>query len=474
MESQSRRTCPHFGFVKATGVPLLGMILVLAASPAYPQDSTKPHSAAPARGAAKAKQPVPLLTPLDVYRNYLNAVKRNDLAGAKSCWCISGKDTCGALDVIAGMWVAFHRFNGAMSKVGKGGEYFVRADCTDEAIDRTLKRLDQSQVTITGDTAKLEIRWAKDDGYPNEAFDYGGSISFRKTASGWKIDANAECDIKGAEDLFAKGSWGVAFRTQTVMMNEIASGVESGKLKTAMDVVHAMEKHVGSLEGRTPLTRTVIYEEDSPTRYLRITKGNPDITARGRSGVPDRKYIDDPTRIEGDLPWIFREMYRHPKIVVETQNTKGYEVIYTPDEDSKVLEIVAKHLGMTVSEGKREIPVLQITVAKGGHHLKQVAKPDKPQWDSCVMDKTPEGAERHWVWPLHGVTLDEVALFLESQYRRPVVNMTGLTGYYWLELSDETGRRWPQKMGEIEPLDQTGLQLHWERTKTKVLVVKDK
>ena len=108
----------------------------------------------------------------------------------------------------------------------------------------------------------------------------------------------------------------------------------------------------------------------------------------------------------------------HPKIVIETKNTKGYEVIFNPD-DPKALEIVAQQLGMMASEEEREISALQITVAPGSHP-KEVKKPAKPQWDSC---ETSDG-----LWPLHGVSVDELALFLESRLRRPVVDKTGLAG----------------------------------------------
>ena len=200
------------------------------------------------------------------------------------------------------------------------------------------------------------------------------------------------------------GSWGVMFRNHTVMANEVAAGIESGKLKTANDVVHALEKHVGSLEGRIPRTKTVIYLEDTPARYLRIKKGNPNICLIAGEQLPHRKDIQYPRRIEGDLHTIFREMYGvdHPKIVVETKNRKGYEVVFNPD-DKQAMEIVAKQLGMTVGEDDREVLALQITVAKGGHHLKPVPKPDKPQWDCC---ETGDG-----VWPLHGVNMEELALF---------------------------------------------------------------
>jgi hypothetical protein len=465
--------------VRTAGVSMLSLILVLITSVAYPQEAAKHQAGVPVEGAAKSKPAATGLSPTEVYRSYLNAVKKNDLAAAKSCWSISGDDTCGALDVVVGMWIASHRFNAAISKAGldgkQFGDWFAREDCTDKAIDRTISRLKHSTVTITGDKAALTIQWDKDDGYPNKVFFYGDEpILFRKLPVGWKIDANAFCGIKNPQDFFA-GTWGEAFRSQMTMANEVAAGLESGKLKTAIDVVRALEKCVGDLEGRIPLTRTVVYLEDSPARYLRIKKGDPNITLLAGEQLPHRKDISYPRRVEGDLQTIFGEMHGidHPKIVVDTKNKNGYEVVFDP-ADTKALQIVAKQLGMTVGEEDREILALRLTVVKDGHHLKHVEKPDKPQWNTCVTDKTPQGAERHWVWPLPGVSMDELALFLESRFCRPVVNMTGLTGYYSLELSDESVKLWPQKIGEIKALDQTGLQIHWDRTKTRVLVVKDK
>lgn len=300
--------------VQTAGVSLLSLILIT--SFAYPQEAAKHRTGVPAEYAAKGEPADSGPSPTEVYRAYLNAVKKSDLAAARSCWSISGDDTCGALDAVVGMWVASHRFNVAISKAGLDGKqfgsWFAREDCTDEAIDRTLARLERSTFTVKGDTAQLKIRW-----------------------------------------------------------------------------------------------------------------------------------------------------------------DKGYEVVFDP-ADTRALEVVAKQLDMTVGEEDREILALRLTVAKGGHHLKQVKKPDKPQWNSCVTDKTPQGVERHWVWPLPGVSMDELALFLESRSRRPVVNMTNLTGYYSLELSDESVKLWPQETNETKALDQTGLEIRWERTKTRVLVVKDK
>ena len=458
---------------------LTSLIVVLVATLAHTQETPSHPADMPVEATGKSETASSTPTPTEVYRAYLNAVKKNDLEAAIGCWTITGDDTCGALNVVVGMWVAFHRFNAAISNAGldaqQFGDGFAREDCTDEAIDRTLTRLKESTFAISGDTAKLTIRWDEDDGYPNEVFCFGHDpISFRKLPAGWKIDANVMCDLEKPQDFFAS-TWGEAFRSQMTMANEDAAGLESGTLKTATDVVQVFEKHIGSLEGRIPLTRTVVYLEDSPARYLRIKKGDPNVVSLAGEQLPNRKDIPFPRRIEGNLPTILREMYRkdHPKLIVETKNTKGYEVVYNPD-DTKVLEIVAKQLGMTVSEEKREMPVARLTVAKDGHHLMKIETPEQPQGHSGVSDRAYAAAEGHPVWPLHDVTMDELAKFLESRFGTIVVNMTGLTGRYSLELSDESVKVGPQTAGVTQALDQTGLEIHWERTSTKVLVVKDR
>ena len=102
--------------VRTAGVPLLSLILVLIPSLAHPQETPKHQTGVPVEGAVKSEPAGTGPSPTEVYRSYLNAVKKNDLAAAKNCWSISGDDTCGALDVVVGMWVASHRFNAAISK----------------------------------------------------------------------------------------------------------------------------------------------------------------------------------------------------------------------------------------------------------------------------------------------------------------------------------------------------------------------
>ena len=158
--------------------------------------------------------------------------------------------------------------------------------------------------------------------------------------------------------------------------------------------------------------------------------------------VPHRKDIKYLESVEGNLKFVFEDQSRlaPARIAVETSNKKGYEVLYDWD-DKKAMEIVAEHLGLKVGQEDREVIAAVIRVGKDGHHLKQVKKPETPQWHA---------AESDGVWPLHGVTMDELALFLESRSpHQAVVNNTGLAGYYWLDVPD-TIVRGPLKLGETE------------------------
>ena len=186
MDSDAGKLGGRFLVVRIAAISLLGVILLSIQSVARSEEPPKYSRAASNVGSDEKRSASPS-TPMNVYRRYLNAVKKNDLAEAKSCWQLPSKNASVALDVVAGIWVALHRFNAAMGKLDKDAQQFVRGDCTDAAIDRTLARLDHSEVILTNQTAKLTIKWAKDDGYPDPAFFFGEPIDFRKTESGWKL-----------------------------------------------------------------------------------------------------------------------------------------------------------------------------------------------------------------------------------------------------------------------------------------------
>ena len=327
MDGITGKTAGRLTEFQAAALSLFGAFLLLVPAVARSEEPTKSRPVAP-NAASDEKRPTSAATAVDIYRRFLNAVKKNDLAGAKSCWRITGKNASGALDVVAGIWVSLHRFNVAMGKLDKDAQQFVRADCTDAAIDRTLACLDHSQLVVTNITAKLTIQWAKDDGYPDPAFFFGEPIDFRNTDTGWKLDAGEITDdgkvALGDDSLIESGSH---LMVSGQMIDEIVAGVDSGEIKTAGDVVRRAEQRVGNLEGLIPFTKTTIYEDDSPTRYLRIKKGDPGVRSRGCVPMPPhRKDSDRLISIEGDLEVLFSEMYGHPRLVVETQNKKGYGV----------------------------------------------------------------------------------------------------------------------------------------------------
>jgi hypothetical protein len=180
--------------------------------------------------------------PKSTYRTYIEAVRKNDAQAAKKCWVIDDDNKCGALDVIVGLWISTRQLNQlAVNKFGEDGGRAIpkgwrRGDVTDSALDLTKKRLEDADVKITGDIAELKIKWKDGDGYPNPAFEFGDSTSFRKVEGHWKIDANKETDLKRGADFFEKGTWGRMFRDQVVIMNEAVDGMAKGKLRTAKEL----------------------------------------------------------------------------------------------------------------------------------------------------------------------------------------------------------------------------------------------
>jgi hypothetical protein len=69
--------------------------------------------------------------------------------------------------------------------------------------------------------------------------------------------------------------------------------------------------------------------------------------------------------------------------------------------------------------------------------------------------------------------MQNVAAFLERQYRKPVVDLTRLDGYWTLQISDKNGKIYPSLNDSPMPLDGTGLELKWEKVNADVLVIED-
>lgn len=145
-------------------------------------------------------------TPKKTFLTFLRTVKQNDLEAAKACWHFSGDTSEAILDILVGMFVVHHQFNAlVIAKFQKEGTRFVRGDCTDAAIDRTIERVadSASAVTMSRDRAELLITWQEDDGYPVEVFWYdpGKPIVFRSVNKKWKLDMHVMGDLTGEESL---------------------------------------------------------------------------------------------------------------------------------------------------------------------------------------------------------------------------------------------------------------------------------
>ena len=204
--------------------------------------------------------------PLKTYRTFMEAIKRDDLAAAEACCTIADDNKSGSLDVLVGMWVAFHHFNKVALEHFKddvqpylevGGadqkdNPYLRRDCTDQALERTISRLPGSKFRIKGDKAWLKIKWGdKEYDDLNPAFFYSGNEEqqFHKVQGLWKLDLIP--DGVGSEELgnlFKPGSWGRAFHDGMQMFNAVAQEIESGKLKTWKQVAAELEKRKEVIE----------------------------------------------------------------------------------------------------------------------------------------------------------------------------------------------------------------------------------
>ena len=159
-----------------------------------------------ARPGMSSEHAADFSTPKKTFLTFLRAVKQNDLEVAKACWHFSGDTSEAILDILVGTFVVHHQFNAlVIEKFQEEGTRFIRADCTDAAIDRTMERVadSASAVTMSGDRAELLIAWQEEDGYPVEVFWYnpGDPIVFRQVNEEWKFDMYAIGDLTGEESL---------------------------------------------------------------------------------------------------------------------------------------------------------------------------------------------------------------------------------------------------------------------------------
>ena len=229
--------------------------------------------------------------PKATYQTYLDAVMRNDLEAAKACWTISDGNKSGALDAIVGIWITTRKFSKMIhSNFKELEEEMVRNDCLDAAMNLTMKRVKDSSFEVTGDTAKLTIKWQKEDGYPNEAFCFSPDpIPFRKTGSMWKIDANscAEFPADPSALMSAEGGLGDAMRKSLSVMDSVVRDFQAGKIKTAEQVRKAMREQQDTMSLPTELRledfKTIYYQTNEKRTKAYLFFSQPDYIVIGMS-----------------------------------------------------------------------------------------------------------------------------------------------------------------------------------------------
>jgi hypothetical protein len=235
----------------------------------------------------------------------------------------------------------------------------------------------------------------------------------------------------------------------------------------------------------------VILTVDTNERYLQLREGRGGYMFSGDARMGSRPELKQFREVHGDLDFICTEIHGadNPRIVVESKSKAHYQVVYRWG-DQEALKFLARPLALEVTREEREIQAITIRVSPEGHRLtaptvqrlknriEAVGSRRRPNshWQAEEVKATKvEDICCDWEgrWPLESVTADELARFLESRYRVPVVNLTSLKGSWSILLSDKVGRIRPS-MGERLALDDLGLELAWETVRIPVTVVKDK
>lgn len=197
-----------------------------------------------------------LSDPLATVRSYVAATKANDLDAARKCWTIDDGNASGALDVVAGMWVASRKLVVATeARLGPDAVKLLgrwnRANCSDRAIHTTLERLDNTNMRERDDTARLTIGWQPGDGDTTPAFlCVRAPLLLRKVGLDWKLDANAFTGAERAADLFGPDKVWSVWRDEMAVMAELTAALESGQIKDATAFEKAMKARVDELKAK--------------------------------------------------------------------------------------------------------------------------------------------------------------------------------------------------------------------------------
>ena len=217
------------------------------------------------------------------------------------------------------------------------------------------------------------------------------------------------------------------------------------------------------------------------------------------SGVTLRKllsmaYAVDEAQILGDPTWLSSDRYTvvgKPSPEVGEQMMKLAGPQRTLAARHMLQTLFAERLQLTAHSETRQLPILALTVAKGGPNLHESAAVDS----SANSQKGPDGKARNGMMRLEpgklnaqGISMDGLAIQLTDRLHHLVQNKTGLTGIYdfTLEWSPEenhdAGPEPPPAGGGNAPdstgpslftalQEQLGLKLESQKGPVPVLVI---
>jgi hypothetical protein len=195
-----------------------------------------------------------LSSPPATVRSYLAAIKANDIEAAKRCWTIDDSNASGALDVVAGMWVASRKLVAVtQAKFGEPGLKHLgrwnRQTCSDKAIDLTLERLASAETKELKNAARVTIPWQAGD--PSTAFCYmKAPLILLKLEGQWKLDANVFTGVEKAGEMFGPKSIWSACRDEMNVMNELISAIEKGKIIDVAGFEQELNARAGVLKAK--------------------------------------------------------------------------------------------------------------------------------------------------------------------------------------------------------------------------------
>lgn len=213
-----------------------------------------------------------------------------------------------------------------------------------------------------------------------------------------------------------------------------------------------------------------VYEEDSAERYMvieQVRRGGVSGGAEYEDGRPDLHS----RRATGPLWWVFSEIagYESPLVTVESSSETCYHVVFQ-FEDPDALQIVADKLGLEVVRESRVAPALVLRVAENGPTLEPSTGPRERRPDTAYAPGE--------MWLTRDVTIDELALYLQTEWRRPVVNATGIEGRWDIPMTREIERAWNGMGWDTKaaptPVGQTGLTVGWEEIEHVRIIVRDR